>query len=40
MTIPFKSNVKIEILKIYNLGAKDRVFLDGVYNELYIKGKL
>jgi len=40
MTIPLKLNAKIEISKVYNLGAKDRGFLDGVYDELYAKGKL
>ncbi len=40
MIIPLKPKAKIKILKVYNLGAKDRAFLDDVYNELYTKDKL
>jgi hypothetical protein len=40
MSILLKPNAKIETSKIYGLGAKDKVFLNNVYNDLHAKGKL
>jgi Reverse transcriptase (RNA-dependent DNA polymerase)/RNase H-like domain found in reverse transcriptase/Integrase zinc binding domain len=40
MSIPLKPNAKVEASKVYGLGAKDRAFLDNVYDDLHAKGKL
>jgi hypothetical protein len=40
MSIFLKPNAKVKASKVYGLRAKNRVFLNNVYDDLHAKGKL
>jgi hypothetical protein len=40
MSISLKPNAKIKASKIYGLKAKNKTFLNNIYDDLHAKGKL